>query len=150
MRIDERIEGHVRDAFTAVIGRDGDQMTEALRGLNEADSQVAVGLALYVCGFVVNDIYRQGATDAEIHELAKQITQSESSWIKLDTDSNAKLIRAAATGDGAFGGLGKADVPGLAFVCGGHLLGAFSDEGQPWHEYLDEIWAAAEAAPDPT
>jgi hypothetical protein len=148
MRIDERIEAHVRQAFGAVIGRDGDQMTEALRGLDEADSQVAVGLALYVCGFVVNDIYREGATDGEVRGLAEQIVRSEAAWIKLDANDIAKLLKAAATGDNTFGGLDTSAVAGLAFVCGGHLVGAFSEDDQPWHQYLDEVWEAFEAEPE--
>lgn len=148
MRIDERVEAHVRQAFSAVIARDGERMVEAMRGLDEADSQRAVGLALYVCGFVVNDIHRSGATDSEIHELAAQITRSESRWVNLNTAQVATLLRAAAAGDDTFGGLSHADVPGLAFVAGGHLLGAFSYDDQAWHEYLDQIWAVLEAAPD--
>lgn len=148
MKIDERVEAHVRNAFNGVIARDGEQMVEALRGLDEADSLTAIGLVLYVCGFVVNDIYRTGATADEIRELADQVVRSES-WVRLRTDEVATLLSAAATGDDTLGGLTKADIPGTATVVGGHLLGAFSHDDQPWHEYLDEIWAVLETQPDP-
>lgn len=149
MRIDERIEDHVRNAFSAVIARDGRKMVDALRGLDETDSRIALGLALYVCGFVVNDVYRDGATEHEVRELAEQITRSEANWVTLDPDEVTTLLTAAATGDGTFGGLARKDVPALAFISGGHLVGAFSHDDQPWYEYLDEIWAAFEAQPQP-
>jgi hypothetical protein len=34
----------------------------------------------------------------------------------------------------------------MSFVCGGHLLAAFRLNGQPWSDYLDNIWTALAAA----
>jgi len=150
MQISERIEGHVRDAFGAVISRDGDAMVEALKGLTAEDSATAVGLALYVVGFVVNDIHRDGATDEELATLARQITETESDWVQLNPDTVASLLGAASTGDTLLGGVAREDLAGNVFVSAGHLLGAFSGQGQPWHEYLDEIWTALEAEPEPS
>lgn len=149
MQIDERVEGHVRQAFSAVIGRDGDALAAALSRLSEQDRVAALGLALYVVGFVVNDIYRNGASDEELRTLARQIVDGESNWVTLNIDTVARILRAAATGDASLGGVAKDEIAGNVFISGGHLLGAFSQKGQPWHAYLDEVWAAMEASTEP-
>jgi hypothetical protein len=149
MLLDELIERHVRDAFGSAVNRDGDRLVESLRGLDEADSQRALGLALYAVGFVVNDVERDGAADKDLLELARQIVESESGWVTLDENAIVALLRAAATGNTTLAGVNKDDVVFLTFVSGGHLLAAFSLDNQRWHEYLDEIWAVLESAPDP-
>ena len=146
MRIDEQIEERVRAAFSAAIARDGDAMVGALYGLTEQQAQQALGLALYACGFVVNDIFREGATDEEVRALAQQITETEASWVRLDVDTVAGTLRAAARGDASLDGVDHADLVGNAFVSGGHLLAAFRTDDQEWWQYLNEIWEHLEAS----
>ena len=145
MQIDEQVEDRVRKAFGAVIDRDGDAMVRALEGLDEQQAATALWLALYAVGYVVNDVYRDGVTGEGIRVLANQIVSTESGWITLDTDTVTRLLGAAAKGDSSLGGVPREDVAGTAFVSGGHLLGAFSADGEPWWQYLDAIWAALEA-----
>jgi hypothetical protein len=148
MEIDERIEGHVREAFSAVVGRDGDRMVAALDGLDERDSQIAVGLALTVCEHVLKDAYGEPVTEIEVLGEARGLVESESDWIDLGTPEHvAVFLGAVARGDTSFAGLSVREVVALAFVCGGYLLATRSLADQKWWEYLNEIWAAVEAAP---
>jgi hypothetical protein len=149
MRIDEGIEQHVRDAFGSAVNEDGDRLVESLKGLNQTDTLRALGLGLFAVGFVVNDIFRDGATDEELLDLAQQIVEEEASWVTLDENAIVPLLRAAATSDISLPGVNKEDAVFLTFVCGGHLLAAFREDGQHWYDYLDEIWAQLLAAPDP-
>ncbi len=149
MKIDERIEGHVREAFSAVVGRDGDRMAAAFNGLNEKDSQQALGLGLTVCEFVLNDAFGDSPSDDELLIEARDIVESESAWVDLGAPEQvAVFLRSVAHGDTTFAGMRGKDVLGLAFVCGGHLLATRSLEDQKWWEYLNEIWAAVEAGPE--
>jgi hypothetical protein len=70
-------------------GGDGDRITAVLQGLDESQSQQAIGLGLYVCGFVVNDVHREGATDDDLRKLAQQIVKAEADWVALDTEQVA-------------------------------------------------------------
>jgi hypothetical protein len=57
----------------------------------------------------------------------------------------ATLLGVAARGDETLDRLDAGDIAGMTFVCAGHLLAWYSLEGQKWWDYLNEIWAAAEA-----
>lgn len=151
MRIDERIEGQVRKAFSAVVGKDGDEMVAAIRDLGEDDAQAAVGYALFVVGYIVNDAFPNGPTEPDLRSIADDVITGVSDWVRIGTvDTVATFLRAAGAGDTTFRGITQDDLPGTAFVCGGYLLARYRREDQRWWEYLNEIWAAAEAAPEPT
>lgn len=150
MDIDPVVEERVREAYRAVIAKDGDRLVAAFYGLTEGQAALAVAYGLFVCGFVVNDAYPDGPTDADFRDLAAKIIQSESDWIRLgETDALGRLLVAAAKGDTAFTGVPKDDVIGHIFVSGGYLLGVYAEEGQEWWDYLNEIWEELLAAPDP-
>ncbi|MEV6304956.1 hypothetical protein AB0M02_36475 [Actinoplanes sp. NPDC051861] len=150
MEIDPRIEEHVREAYRGVIARDGDRMVAAFRGLNTQDSATAVSYAVFVLGYVVNDVFRDGATGDELLDLAQKIVKSESDWIKLHSAEDlAAVLRSAAVGDVTFPGVPPGDVIGHVLVAGGYLLGVYRHEDQEWWNYLDEVWGALLAAPGP-
>jgi hypothetical protein len=151
MRVDERIEPRLREAYSAVIAKDADRVSAALRGMSNEDTATFLGLGLYVCGFIVNDIYKESVTDANVRELAEKIIAKQSDWMDIgEPEVVAAFLKAAATGDTRVASLGGEDLTGLTIICGGHLLGYYRLEGQRWYEYLDEIWSAVEAAPDPS
>jgi hypothetical protein len=148
MQVSEQVLNRARQAFSAVIGRDGDAMVAALQGLSDDDSAALLGLALFVCGFVTKDVYRDGPTEEEYQTLARQIVETESSWVQLNVATVTRLLRAAAEADMSLGGVQREDIAGNAFVAGGHLLGAFSLDGQTWWQYLDEIFAEMKTSPE--
>jgi hypothetical protein len=150
MRIDERVEARVRESFGAVLDRDGNRMTAAFEGLDESDSELAIRLGVYVVGFVMNDAFREGPAAADAHATARDIIESEGSWVDVGTpDEVANFLLSAARSDITFPGVPKEDLVGLTFVCGAYLLGTRRLESQQWFEYLDQIWAVLEAAPEP-
>lgn len=149
MRIDERIEESVRKAFSAVVAKDGDTMVKTILALGEKDAETAVRYALYVVGYVVNNAHPHGATNADLRAMASDLADGVADWVNVgDTDTVASFLRSAASGDTTFEGIPAEDVPGTAFVCGGYLLARYRLEDQRWWEYLNEVWEAAEAAPD--
>jgi hypothetical protein len=150
MQIDPRIEEQVREAYRGVIAEDGDRMVAVFRDLSEDDARTAVAYGVFVAGYIVNDVFRDGATEAELRELATKIIASESDWINLGRpDTVARLLAAASKGDTTFPGVPPEDVIGHTFVSGGYLLGVYRRKDQHWWDYLNEIWEALLAAPDP-
>jgi hypothetical protein len=149
MQINEHVEEAVREAFRAVIAKDGDRLVTAFRGLNEDEARTAVAYGVFVAGFVVQDVFRVGVSDDDLRDLATKIIASESGWVDLgDAATLARMLRSAAQGDPTFAGVPREDVIGNLFVSGGFLLTSFRTNDQHWWDYLDEIWAALEAAPE--
>jgi hypothetical protein len=150
MRIDERIEQRVRDAFGAVANRDGAGMAAAPQGLSNEDVATALSYGLFVVGFILNDVLREGPTDEDYEVIAGRAIDAASGWIDLgDRAAVVALLRAAAKGDPSVPGVSPEDVLGHTFVLGGYLLQAYRLDNQHWWEYLDDIWAQLEATPEP-
>jgi NDP-sugar pyrophosphorylase family protein len=150
MRIDERVEEIVREAYRAVIDKDGDRLVAAFRGHSEEQAQMAVAYGIFVAGFIVNDVLRQGVTEEQLRKLADQVIASEGDWVDLGSPEHlVKLLASAANGDLSFEGVPREDVIGNVFVSGGYLLASYRLKDQHWWDYLNEIWAGLEAAPDP-
>jgi hypothetical protein len=146
MQIDERVERRLRNAYSRILAKDGEGMVAALEGLGPEESVTAVGMALFVVGYVVNATFPDGATDEQLHTVAQDIVNDESDWVDLgDVDTLARFLSATRTADPWLRELGLEEGTGLALVCGGHLLGHYYGDDQEWYEFLDEIWAAFEA-----
>lgn len=142
MRIDERIERHVRQAYDAVATEDGQALAPAFEGLSQEDAATALGYSRFVIGFIVNDVLREGASEADLNGIAERAIEATAEWIDLgDRAVVVSLLRAAANGDPAMRGVPPEDVLGYTFVVGGYLLQSYRLDEQHWWEYLDDIWA---------
>jgi hypothetical protein len=152
VRIDERIEAAVRDAYAAVMAKDAGRLASVFRGLADDDAGMAIACGVFVCGFAVNDVVEDARpADEQLRELATRIIASESDWVPLGSAADlARLLEAAARGDTAFLGVPGADLVSTVFVAGGYLLNRFHLGDQNWWDYFDDIWFQLEAAPEPT
>lgn len=149
MRIDERIEECVREAFAAAIAKEGDRMVAALKPLSEEDARTGIGYAVFVCGHVINALFPDGPTHDDLLAMAQRVVDSERGWVNLGEAGNvANFLGAAAQGDTTFPDVNKEDVIGYAFVCGAYLLTSYRRDGQTWWTHLDEVWEAAQSVPD--
>jgi hypothetical protein len=146
MRIDEAIEQEVREAFSAVIGRDAADLKAALAKLGGPDFSTAVSYALYVIGYVALDVLDGELPEDGVAEMARDAVTGTKEWIDLGTpEAIAALITSAAKADVNVPGVPSEDVPGHAFVVGGYVLSRYRPDGKRWFEYLDDIWNAAVA-----
>lgn len=151
MQIDERIEERVRHAYDAVAMEDGQILTQAFEGLSPDDMATALGYGLFVVGFIINDVLRDGASDADLAGIAQRAIESESSWVELGpVDSLVALLRAASKGETSIPGVPREDLVGFTFLLGGYLLQSYRLDNQHWWEYLDDIWAQAQSMPEPS
>lgn len=148
MKIDERIEQHVRDAFAAAAGEERDRFDAALNSLSDQNGPKAWTYAAYVVGYIINDIE---ATDQDLDGIAQRAIDATSSWINLGDKAAVKaLMRAASQGDPNIPGVPPEKVVDMTFVLGSYLLQAYRPDDQEWWDYLSDVWAQAEAAPEPS
>jgi hypothetical protein len=163
VEIPRHVEKKVRDAFGAVVNDDWEGAARALEGLDSVDGATAFTLAMYVCGYVVDDIFIDSAKSGdgipsrqELRDLAGDIVTvlaESGAGVIGDVDEVAAFLELAGEafredtepGPDPLRGLDGGRVIYLAFMCGGYLLGAFrrDDLGEHWWEYLDRIWAHA-------
>jgi hypothetical protein len=141
MTVNRRVEEPLRKAYSAAIGKNSAEVAAALEGVSHEDSLRLVGLGLYVTGYIVNDINRDGITDDNLRKLAIEIIDGEADWMDLgNPDHVARFLKAAANGDlGEVNRLGAEDVTGLVIVAGAHLLAHYRQDGERWYRYLDAI-----------
>jgi hypothetical protein len=167
VEIPPHVEQQVRDAFGAVINKDWDGAAQALEGLGSEEGADALSLALYVCGFVVDDIFVDSAESgdgvpsrAELREIAEDIVTGlaeRGAGTIGDVEEVATFLGLAwdafredtEPGQDPLKGLDGGRVVYLAFMCGADLLAVYrrDEQGEHWWEYLDRIWAHALADP---
>lgn len=167
MEIPRHVEQKVRDAFGAVINKDWDGAARALEGLDSEEGADALSLALYVCGYVVDDIFVDSAKSgdgipgrAELREIAEDIVTGlaeRGAGTIGDVEEVATFLGLAGEGfrgatepgPDTLKGLDGGRVIYLAFMCGADLLAVYrrDEQGEHWWEYLDRIWAHALAGP---
>lgn len=148
MQINEDVEARVREAYGAVIDRDGDRMVRAVRALDSDQGEHALKLALFVCAFIANDVYRDDPTLENLRHLADQVARAESKWVRVAADQVVDVLNLALSGKQPSDALPVPDVLPVAIVTGGHLLAAFRLKDQRWWQYLEEIWEHLLATPD--
>lgn len=146
MEIDEAIEDHVRTAFSAAIGHNPNDLKAALGQIDARDFPVAVSYAIYVCGYIVSDVFNGERRDTGIAEMAEYVVADNKEWVDLGSAATvAEFLKAAAAGDMTSAAVAGDEVAGQSFVIGGYLLSRFRHAGQRWFEYLDDIWNGHQA-----
>ncbi|MBO0871050.1 MAG: hypothetical protein J2P15_21065 [Micromonosporaceae bacterium] len=142
MKIDERVEPLVREAFAAAIARDADRLTEAVTAIAAAGDQTAtdaINLALKITAYALLDIHEGFTPDQEqIHDLAKDFCEMEE-WAVPDEAAAVKLLTALGNVSSVEAVLRPEEIAVLLFVLGAWLLTAFLPDDKHWPQYLDEI-----------
>ena len=131
-----RAEAAMREAFSAVIGRDGDAMVSVISKLGDREANAALNLARLVSREVVVDVSDGQPTDDQFRTVAGQIADSES-WADLDADGVETYLKELYRGQQPT--TGTAELVGMAYVVGGFLLAAYAGSDREWWAYLDEI-----------
>lgn len=151
MEINPAIEEHVRDAFAAVVGEERDRFDAALNGLSDDDGPKAWQYAAFVVGYVVNLVQPDGVQDDTLDRIAQRAIDATKSWFDLGSREQVKaLLRASAEGAVNMPGVPREKAADMTFVLGSYLLQAYRGDDQHWWDFLDEVWAALQAVPEPS
>lgn len=151
MQIDDKVEASTRKLFGHAIRAELDEFQDRLRTLDQASLTEALRLAVTVSGAVVLNITEgKHPSDNDLRKLASTAAEIEERYA-LDEDKVYTYLSKCVYGDTALEqAFSGADVVSLPFLVTGNLLGSYTPDDQDWWEYLDQIEAAIEAAPDPS
>lgn len=146
MRIDDEVEGIVRDALDAAVKRNPTKLNNALRCFpNDAAVQSGVELALAVASFVMIDVHAGRPTGAQIRAVADKAAEMEN-WAVASPDEVFDLLNNVLSGTPFPASAPPEDVIILTFVVTANLLASFRTEDERWFAYLDRAEAAIERA----
>lgn len=150
MQINSGVEELTRKLFGYAIRAELDDLQTQLRALDQATMTEALRLAVMVAGAVVLDVTEgKRPSDADLRKMASTAASVEKRYA-LDEDKVYTYLARSVFGDVPLEeALGATDVASVPFLVTGNLLGSYTHEGQKWWEFLDQIEAAIEAAPDP-
>lgn len=155
MKIDPAVEEPTRKILDRVLHDDLDVVESTVAGLVEAGRvDESLALACRIAGTVVVDI-NGGAevTHERLDELARELVEIDAGRNGLGTDEVSTFLKRVV-----FGGerldivLSVDDAVRVPYAVAATLVGSGAnvEDDQQWPDYLDEIEAAIEAAPDPS
>lgn len=148
MRIDDRIEDHVRKALHAVLRRSPALLEQAAHAFADAASRTeGYRLACAITAVMVHDLRQRPPTPAEVDGLATTVAAA-AHWSGVAA-VEVRALLAVITGQAGRAGAGAllpAHRLGLVcFVTAGSLLLATGSPDEPWWEQLDRVEARVEA-----
>lgn len=153
MQISARVEEPTRELVGHAIHGDQDQFEAKLRDLDIATLEQAVALAMSIAGAVAAHVSEANPPSEDaLRTLAATAAKVEKRY-DLGADEVFKFLAQSVFGSATLADLFEAhDAVRLPFMVAGNLLGSYAkrEQGQTWTDYLDQIEAALEAAPEPS
>lgn len=153
MKIDDKAEEVARELFGFAIRAELDDFEAKITKANVDILTKALQLSVAVAGAVVLHIGDgQQPSDADFRKLADTAASVEKRYELKSDEAFMYLSRVVFGGQPLDEVFSPGEAATLPFLITGNLLASYRDvrEGQKWWEYLDEIEAAIEAAPDPS
>jgi hypothetical protein len=145
MKINDRVEGLVRDALDAAVKRDSAALDAALRAFPNDDAvREGVALALAICAFIMIDIYEGKPNDDQIRAIAEKAAQMET-WAEPTADEVHALLSRLLNGAPLADAMPTENIIILAFVVTASLLASLHLKEEQWWNYLDRAEAAIES-----
>ena len=148
MRIDDQVEPLVREALTAVVKSDPERLRAAFTAFPDDEATTSgARLATAVSLYVLNDVYGQRPTRAELKSVADKLVEMED-WTDATSEEVVTFLSAAYDGIRADKVLSVNRVAPLAYLIAGNLLSSCCKDGEYWFNYLDRAESALEASQD--
>jgi hypothetical protein len=146
MRIDDQVEGLVREHLAAVIAGDPGRATAATQAILDQGEEAfadAVALCFAVNDQLLRDLHDGTPRPDSIAALAESVARMEA-WSDLDQVTAWRFLMALAQSHDPLDVLPTTGAVEASFIVGGWLLTAFRPEHQSWEEVLDETLDALE------
>ncbi|HEX6445731.1 MAG TPA: hypothetical protein VF053_11625 [Streptosporangiales bacterium] len=150
MRIDPKVEEPTRDLFGHALRAEHEDFQKRLASVDGETVSEAMTLAGTIVAYVCIDACGgQQPTEEEFDTLTDNVVSADSEYSLTAQEVRDYLVK------GVFGGqvlhevLDPKDAVRFPFIVGAYLLAGYSHDDQAWWDYLDEVEAAIEAAPDP-
>ncbi len=146
MGIDSKIEQPTRAMLGHAMRHELEDLASLVSAAGDEVVAGAIGLCVFVSGYVAIDICERWPTQADLQEIAKSAAKSAT---KLDLDASdiceylSRVVLGSERLDDVFA-MPKAGM--LPLLITANLLATFRPRDKHWWEYLDQIWDAAETA----
>ncbi|MQA01693.1 MAG: hypothetical protein GEV07_02800 [Streptosporangiales bacterium] len=149
MSIDPAIEGPTRKLFGHALRAEFEDFQKTLMALDGEKLTSAMQLAANIAAVAVIDACGgESPSDSDLREVAATISEAEDRYSLTVDELHTYLAKGVFGGEALDQYFAPDDVVRLPFVLAAGVLGAYRDEGEDWWEYLDQIEAAIEAAPE--
>jgi hypothetical protein len=146
MGIDPKTEQQARKLLGHAIRHELDDLAALARAEGPEALLGSLPLCLLASAYIAIDVSGRWPTDADLREIAKNAAESVTQLDITEQEIYAYLSRVALGPeklDDVFSVEGLAMIPLFATA---NLLLTFCPREKEWWEYLDQIWAASEAA----
>ena len=145
--IDPKVEEPTRDMLGHAIRGELQDLASLIQSVGDERYKQALGLCLLAAAYVAVDVSGRWPTDADVHEIARQVSE-RGTEIKLDEADVYDYLSGAALGFRPLTEVFGDDVAAvtLPLLITGSMVFMFRPQGQKWWDYLDQIWSAYEAA----
>lgn len=148
MKIDERVEPHVRTAIDAAVKRNFEKLDAALRAFPDDDAvRKAVELTLVVISFVMYDVHDGKPSAEQIRAVAGKLAEMEA-WAEPTADEVDTFLGKLLNGQQFVPEVPAESIIILSFVVAANLLSSFRNQDERWWDYLDRAESVIEAAPE--
>jgi hypothetical protein len=146
MGIDPKIEQPMRKMLGQAMRHEFEDMAALVQAQGDEVLQGSIPLFLIASAYIAIDVSDRWPTDADLREIAKDAAESATQLDITEQEIYDYLSRVALGSEklnDVFSVEALAKVPLFATA---NLLITFRPKDKHWWEYLDQIWAAAEAA----
>jgi hypothetical protein len=146
MGIDPKIEQPTRKMLGHAIRHELDDLAALARAEGAEALISAIPLCLFASAYIAIDVAGRWPTDADLHKIAKNASESATELDISEQEIYGYLSRVALGPeklDDVFSVEALATIPLYASA---NLLLTFAPRDKHWWEYLDQIWEAAETA----
>jgi hypothetical protein len=146
MGIDPKIEQPTRKMLGHAIRRELDDLAVLVHAEGTETLMGTIPLCLFASAYVAIDVADRWPTDADLHKIAKNASESATELDISEQEIYEYLSRVALGPeklDDVFSIEALATIPLYATA---NLLLTFAPRDKHWWDYLDQIWDAAETA----
>jgi hypothetical protein len=146
MGIDRKVEQTTRTMLGHAMRHELDDLAALMRTAGNETLLRTLPLCLLVSAYIAIDVSDRWPTDADLREIAKHASESETELDISEQEIYEYLSRVALGSeklDDVFSDEGIVPIPLYATA---NLLLTFRPRDEHWWEYLDQIWEAAETA----
>jgi hypothetical protein len=146
MGIDPKIEQPTRKMLGYAIRHELDDLAALTQAEGTETLMRAIPLCLFASAYIAIDVSDRWPTDADLHKIAKNASESATELDISEQEIYHYLSRVALGPeklDDVFSIDALATIPLFATA---NLLLTFAPREKHWWEYLDQIWEAAETA----
>jgi hypothetical protein len=152
VKIDDRAEEIARKLFGFAIRAELDDFERSIADAKPEILSEARRLSVAVADGVVLVVTEgQQPSDADLRKIAETAASVEKRYELSKDEVHAFLSKVVFGGQALDDVFSTGDAVTVPFIVAGNLLGSYrnAEQDQGWWEFLDEVEAAIEAAPDP-